>query len=107
MDTASIIIGFSDLVINRDDLFSDESITSLPELREKIIRLNNDTDKIAQEINQWYLDHEDIRNEILIKSREIKKSQPSKPEDVENTLQNQCRILPEKIKELEDKKKKK
>ncbi|MGQ4647387.1 hypothetical protein [Lyngbya aestuarii] len=108
MDTDTIIEAFIQVVKEQDYVFSDDALRDIPNLQQNLSAIDNLTpETLAEVLRQWYINHEDVRNAILVQEREIKKVEKSKPQSQENTLENRYRILEEELPKLQERKKEK
>ena len=85
--------------------FSDAAIAAIPELQKTIAGIETEPPEVvAEAIRQWYLEHEDVRDAVLLEEREIVCFPRAKPENEENTVENRYRPLQEEVEKLKEKK---
>ncbi|MCF2146908.1 hypothetical protein IQ276_010660 [Desmonostoc muscorum LEGE 12446] len=60
--------------------------------------------ELAEAIRNWYINHEDVRDAVLLEEREIEKVSKTQPESQENTPQNRYRVLQDELQKLQDRK---
>jgi hypothetical protein len=105
MDADQLIQAFTQVVRNQDYVFSSEAIKAIPELQDKLAKIETQPpDLFVAVIREWYLNYEDVRDAVLIKDREIEKVGKSKPKIPENTQENRYRVVQEELQKLSDKK---
>jgi len=107
IEANQIIQAFTEVVRNQDYVFSDVSIDAITELQKTIAGVETEpTEVVAEAIRQWYLEHEDVRDAVLLEEREkeieeISRVPKTKPE---NTVENRYRLLQEELEKLKEKK---
>jgi response regulator RpfG family c-di-GMP phosphodiesterase len=103
MEANQIIQAFTEVVRNQDYVFSP---FNSPLLVSKIIAgiETEPSEVVAEAIRQWYLEHEDVRDAVLLEEREIVRVPRTKPENEENTLENRYQLLQEELEKLKEKK---
>lgn len=105
MEPDKIIAAFTQVVREQDYVFSPEAIADILTLQKNLGNIENITSSaIAEVIRQWYLNHESIRDAVLVQEREITKVAKTKPQNQENTLENRYRILQEELQHLKERK---
>ncbi|MHC5936978.1 hypothetical protein [Nostoc sp.] len=105
MEADKLIQAFTQVVRNQDYVFSPEAIATIPALRETIAEFETQApQELAEVIRNWYINHEDVRDAVLIEEREIDKISKTKPESQENTQENRYRVLQDELQKLQDKK---
>ena len=105
MEANQIIQAFTEVVRNQDYVFSDVSLDAITELQKTIAGIETEPPEVvAEAIRQWYLEHEDVRDAVLLEEREIVSVPRTKPENEENTLENRYRLLQEELEKLKEKK---
>ena len=105
MEANQIIQAFTEVVRNQDYVFSDVSLDAITELQKTIAGIETEPPEVvAEAIRQWYLEHEDVRDAVLLEEREIVCFPRTKPENEENTLENRYRPLQEELEKLKEKK---
>ncbi|MEH2144315.1 MAG: hypothetical protein V7K54_19160 [Nostoc sp.] len=105
MEADKLIQAFTQVVRNQDFVFSPEAIATIPALRETIAEFETQSpQELAEAIRNWYINHEDVRDAVLIEEREIDKISKTKPEAQENTQENRYRVLQDELQKLEEKK---
>ncbi len=106
MEANTIIEAFIQVVEEQDYVFSPDAIADIPNLQQNLSAIDNLTpEAIAEVLRQWYINHEAVRDAILVEEREIKKVEKTKPQSQENTLENRYRILEEELQKLPERKK--
>ncbi|WP_414581260.1 hypothetical protein [Scytonema sp. PCC 10023] len=106
MEADKIIEAFTQVVREQDYVFSDAAIADIPTLQNKLAAIENLTSQaIAEVIRQWYINHESVRDAILVQEREISKILKTKPQSQENFIQNTSTILQEDLEKLYERKK--
>jgi hypothetical protein len=105
MEANQIIQAFIEVVRNQDYVFSDAAIAAIPELQKTIAGIETEpSEVVAEAIRQWYLEHEDVRDAVLLERGEIVRVPRTKPENEENTVENRYRPLQEEVEKLKEKK---
>ncbi len=105
MEPDKLIQAFTQVVESQDYVFDSVAIEDISSLRKILADLNNPTEKsFAEAIRLWYINHESVRDAVLIKEREITKVEKTNPVSQEFTLTNQYRVIDEGLRKLEDKK---
>jgi hypothetical protein len=105
MEANQIIQAFTEVVRNQDYVFSDVSLAAIPELQKTIAGIETEPPEVvAEAIRQWYLEHEDVRDAVLLEEREIVSVPRTKPENEENTVENRYQLLQEELEKLKEKK---
>ncbi|MBD2441665.1 hypothetical protein H6G25_00195 [Dolichospermum sp. FACHB-1091] len=105
MEANQIIQAFTEVVRNQDYVFSDAAIAAITELQKTIAGIETKPPEVvAEAIRQWYLEHEDVRDAVLLEEREIVRVPRTKPEKEENTVENRYRLLQEDLEKLKEKK---
>lgn len=105
MEADKLIQAFTEVVRNQDYVFSPEAIATIPGLRETIAEFETQSaQELAEAIRNWYINHEDVRDAVLLEEREIEKVSKTKPEAQENTQENRYRVLQDELQKLEAKK---
>ncbi|MBW4635705.1 MAG: hypothetical protein KME30_28655 [Iphinoe sp. HA4291-MV1] len=105
MEPDNIIEAFIQVVREQDYVFSEDAIADLPTLQKNLAAIENLTSQtIVEVLRQWYINHESVRDAILVEEREISKVAKTKPQSQENTLENRYRIL-EEVQKLQERKK--
>ncbi|KYC38521.1 hypothetical protein WA1_35625 [Scytonema hofmannii PCC 7110] len=105
MEADNIIEAFTQVVKEQDYVFSPAAIADIAILQQNLAALKNITpDAIAEVIRQWYLNHTDVRDAVLVQDREIKKVAKPKAQNQENILENRYRVLQEELQNLQNKK---
>ncbi|NJM70151.1 MAG: hypothetical protein HC862_07930 [Scytonema sp. RU_4_4] len=107
MEADNIIEAFTQVVREQDYVFSDVAIADLPTLQKNLtaIEENLTSQTIVEVLRQWYINHEFVRDAILIEEREISKVAKTKPQSQENTLENRYRVVQEEVQKLQERKK--
>jgi hypothetical protein len=104
MEPDKLIQAFTQVVRNQDYVFSPDAITAIPKLQANIAELETQPPNvIAEALRQWYINHEDVRDAVLIEEREIDKISKTKPEIQENTQENRYRVLQDELQKLQAK----
>ena len=100
MEANQIIQAFTEVVRNQDYVFSP---FNSPLLVSKIIAgiETEPSEVVAEAIRQWYLEHEDVRDAVLLEEREIVRVPRT---NEENTVENRYRPLQEEVEKLKEKK---
>ncbi|MFN6035961.1 MAG: hypothetical protein ACK48B_18395, partial [Dolichospermum sp.] len=81
------------------------AIAAITELQKTIAGIETKPPEVvAEAIRQWYLEHEDVRDAVLLEEREIVRVPRTKPENQENTVENRYRLLQEDLEKLKEKK---
>ena len=105
MEANQIIQAFTEVVRNQDYVFSDVSLDAITELQKTIAGIETEPPEVvAEAIRQWYLEHEDVRDAVLLEEREIVSVPRTKPENEENTVENRYQLLQEELEKLKEKK---
>ena len=105
MEANQIIQAFTEVVRNQDYVFSDAAIAAITELQKTIAGIETKPPEVvAEAIRQWYLEHEDVRDAVLLEEREIVRVPRTKPENQENTVENRYRLLQKDLEKLKEKK---
>ncbi len=105
MEADNIIEAFIQVVKEEDYVFSPTAIADIAILQQNLADIENITsDAIAEVIRQWYLNHKDVRDAVLVQDREIKKVAKPKAQNQENILENRYRVLQEELQNLQNKK---
>ena len=105
MEANQIIQAFTEVVRNQDYVFSNAAVAAIPELQKTIAGIETKPPEVvAEAIRQWYLEHEDVRDAILLEEREIVRVPRTKPEKEENTVENRYRLLQKDLEKLKEKK---
>ncbi|MEC4814467.1 MAG: hypothetical protein SAK29_14510 [Scytonema sp. PMC 1069.18] len=105
MEANDIIEAFIRVVGEQDYVFSSEAIEEIPNLQSKLATVDNLTaEAIAEILRQWYINHESVRDAVLVEEREIKKVAPTKLQGQENIVENQYRVLQEELDKLQERK---
>ncbi|HEY9710208.1 MAG TPA: hypothetical protein V6D48_18515, partial [Oculatellaceae cyanobacterium] len=108
MEADNIIEAFTQVVKEQDYVFSPDAITDIPKLQQNLSAIENLTSEaIAEVLRQWYINHESVRDAILVEEREIKKVEKTKPQSQEKTLENRYWILEEELQKLQQRKQQK
>ncbi len=104
MEANELIEAFTNVVQEQDYVFDEKAIKNIPSLQEKLAALDNiSLESVAEIIRQWYLNHESVRNAVLVTEREIKKVKKANPADHENIIENSYRIINDELKKIVDK----
>ena len=107
MEADKLIQSFTQVVQEQDYVFSPEAINDIPSLQKTLAELENSSlESVAEAIRQWYLNHESVRDAVLLEDREISKVKKASPASQENTLENRYRVLQEELQKLQEKKQK-
>ena len=102
MEANQIIQAFTEVVRNQDYVFSDAAIAAIPELQKTIAGIETEPPEVvAEAIRQWYLEHEDVRDAVLLEEREIVRVPRT---NEENTVENRYQLLQEDVEKLKEKK---
>ncbi|MBW4675631.1 MAG: hypothetical protein KME52_16880 [Desmonostoc geniculatum HA4340-LM1] len=105
MEADKLIQAFTEVVRNQDYVFSPQAIATIPALREIIAEFETQPpQELAEAIRNWYINHEDVRDAVLLEEREIEKVSKTQPESQENTPQNRYRVLQDELQKLQDRK---
>jgi predicted Fe-S protein YdhL (DUF1289 family) len=113
MEANNIIEAFIQVVKEEDYVFSPTAIADIAILQQNLAGIENITsdascegcsEAIAEVIRQWYLNHTDVRDAVLVQDREIKKVAKPKAQNQENILENRYRVLQEELQNLQNKK---
>lgn len=106
MEANTIIEAFIQVVEEQDYVLSPDAIADIPKLQQNLSAIDNLTpEAIAEVLRQWYINHESVRDAILVEEREISKVAKSKPQSQENTLENRYRILQDELQKVQERKK--
>lgn len=107
MKPDNIIEAFIQVVKEQDYVFSEDAIAHLPTLQKNLAALekNLTSQTFVEVLRQWYINHESVRDAILIEEREISNVAKRKPQSQENTLQNSYRVVQEEVQKLQQRKK--
>lgn len=106
MDANKIIDAFINVVQKQDFVFDDEAINDIPALQKKLASVEQKTIETVYEVlRSWYINHETVRDAVLIEEREISKVKKASANHQENILENRDRILEEELQKLYDNKK--
>ena len=106
MKPDELIAAFIDVIREQNYVFdNDEIIKDIPLLQEKLTALENNlsSESLAETIREWYLNHESVRDAILVTEREIKKVKKANPASQENTIENRYRIINDELEKIADK----
>ncbi len=107
MEADKLIQCFTQVVQEQDYVFSPEAINDIPLLQKTLAELENiSLESIAEAIRKWYLNHESVRDAVLLEDREISQVKKASPASQENTLENRYRVLQEELQKLQAKKQK-
>ncbi|MBO3464181.1 hypothetical protein G7B40_020120 [Aetokthonos hydrillicola Thurmond2011] len=107
MDADKLIQAFIQVVQNQDYVFSPEAIDDIPSLQKTLAELKTvSTESLAEVLRLWYINHESVRDAVLIEEREISKVKKANPSSQENTQENRLPVLQEELRKLQDKKQK-
>jgi hypothetical protein len=105
MEPEKLIQAFTKVVQEQDYVFDDAAIQDIPSLQKNLAELKHlTTESLAEAIRLWYINHESVRDAVLVTEREISKVQKSNPASQENTLENRYRVLQEEVQKLQEKK---
>lgn len=108
MEADKLIQAFTTVVQEQDYVFADTNVEDISALQKTLAKLeeskNLTTESLAEAIRLWYLNHESVRDAVLVAEREITKVEKPKPASQENTLENRSRVLQEGLEKLQDKK---
>jgi hypothetical protein len=105
MEANQIIQAFTEVVRKQDYVFSDVSLAAITELQKTIAGIETKPPEVvAEAIRQWYLEHEDVRDAVLLEEREIVRVPRTKRENEENTVENRYRLLQKDVEKLKEKK---
>ncbi|MFB2770906.1 hypothetical protein ACE1AT_16675 [Pelatocladus sp. BLCC-F211] len=105
MEPDKLIQAFTQVVEEQDYVFDHVAIEDISSLRKTLADLNqHTTESFAEAIRLWYINHESVRDAVLITEREITKVEKTNPVTQEITLTNQYRVIDEGLQKLEDKK---
>ncbi|MUG97207.1 hypothetical protein F7734_34700 [Scytonema sp. UIC 10036] len=113
MEANNIIEAFTQVVREQDYVFSSTTVADITILQENLANLESITpdtscesssEAIANVIRQWYINHESVRDAVLVQDREIKKVAKPKAQNQENILENRYRVLQEELQNLQNKK---
>ena len=105
MEADKIIEAFTKVVQEQDYVFNEKAIQDIPSLQEKLAALDHlSSESLSEVIRQWYLNHESVRDAVLVTEREIAKVKKSNPASQENSLENRYRIIKDELKEIGDRK---
>jgi hypothetical protein len=104
MNPDELIAAFIDVIQEQDYVFDEKAIKDIPSLQQKLSTLKNiSSESLAEEIRQWYINHESVRDAVLVTEREIKKVKKANPASQENTIENRYRIINDELKKIADK----
>jgi predicted RND superfamily exporter protein len=105
MNPDELIAAFLNVIQEQDYVFNEKAIQDIPSLQEKLAALDNlSSESLAEVIRQWYLNHESVRDALLVTDREISKVKKANPAIQENTIENRYRIIKDELKKVADKK---
>ncbi|MGB6330078.1 MAG: hypothetical protein WBF48_14235 [Halarcobacter sp.] len=105
MKPNELIAAFIDVIQEQDYVFDEKAIEDIPSLQQKLSSLKNiSSESLAEEIRQWYINHESVRDAVLVTEREITKVRRNNPASQENTIENRYRIISDELKKIVDKK---
>ncbi|MBV6624218.1 MAG: hypothetical protein KI793_14980 [Rivularia sp. (in: Bacteria)] len=105
MNPDELIAAFINVIQEQDYVFNSEYIKDIPLLQDKLAALDNlSSESVAEIIRQWYLNHESVRDAVLVTEREISKVKKANPAAQENTIENRYRIINDELKKIVDKK---
>ncbi|KOP26268.1 hypothetical protein AMR41_11250 [Hapalosiphon sp. MRB220] len=105
MEPDKLIQAFTQVVQSQDYVFDNVAIEDISALRQTLADLNNrPIESFAEAVRLWYINHESVRDAVLITEREITKVQKTNPASQEYTLTNRSQVLQEELRKLEEKK---
>ena len=101
MKTNQLLEAFIQVVRKQDYVFSQEAISSIPQLLEQIEQLPNHTfDTVAEIARLWYIQYPDVRDAVLDAEREIDRVRRTPPANQEYMLENRSRVVREELETL-------
>ncbi|MEO1429509.1 MAG: hypothetical protein AAFV71_10675 [Cyanobacteria bacterium J06633_8] len=104
MNKDKLIAAFTNVIQEQNYVFDEQAIKSIPLLQEQLTALDNiSSESVAEIIRQWYLNHESVRDAVLVTEREISKVKKANPAAQENTIENRYRIINDELKNIVDK----
>ena len=106
MEADKLIQCFTQVVREQDYVFDLEAINDISSLQKTLELENISLESIAEAIRKWYLNHESVRDAVLLEHREISQVKKASPASQENTLENRYRVLQEELQKLQAKKQK-
>jgi hypothetical protein len=102
METNQLLEAFIQVVREQDYVFSQEAISSIPQLLEQIEQLPNHTfDTVAEIARLWYIQYPDVRDAVLSQEREIDRVRRTPPANQEHMLENRSRVVREELEKLQ------
>ena len=105
MNPDQLIAAFINVIQEQEYVFNEKTIQDIPSLQQKLAALDNlSSESLAEEIRKWYLNHESVRDAVLVTEREIAKVKKANPATQENTIENRYRIIQDELKKLPEKK---
>ncbi|MGB3760595.1 MAG: hypothetical protein WBA07_30180 [Rivularia sp. (in: cyanobacteria)] len=105
MNPDELIAAFMNVIQEQDYVFDDKAIKDIPSLQQKLAALDHlSSESLSEVIRQWYINHESVRDAVLVTEREISKVKKANPAAQENTIENRYRIINDDLKKLADKK---
>ena len=106
MEADKLIQCFTQVVGEQDYVFDPEAINDISSLQKTLELENRSLESIAEAIRKWYLNHESVRDAVLLEYREISQVKKASPTSQENILENRYRVLQEELQKLQAKKQK-
>ena len=107
MEPNQLIDAFINVIQEQDYVFKSEAIDDIPSLQNNLTELENSgnfsLETLAEVVRKWYINHESVRDAVLVTEREINKVKKSNPVNEENMLQNRYRIIKEESVKLLEK----
>lgn len=105
MKPDELIAAFINAIQEQEYVFNEKAIQDIPSLQQKLAALDNlSSESLSEVIRKWYLNHESVRDAVLVTEREIAKVKKANPATQENTIENRYRIIQDELKKLVDKK---
>ncbi|MDJ0619503.1 MAG: hypothetical protein QNJ63_22635 [Calothrix sp. MO_192.B10] len=105
MEPKQLITAFLTVVKEQDFFFDTVAITDIQSLQTQLTNLENPTiESLADTIRQWYINHEPVRDAVLIAEREINRVKNADPSSQEMTVNNIFPVLQDELEKLKDKK---
>lgn len=105
MNPDELIAAFMNVIQEQDYVFDDKAIKDIPSLQQKLAALDHlSSESLSEVIRQWYINHESVRDAVLVTEREISKVKKANSAAQENTIENRYRIINDDLKKLADKK---
>lgn len=105
MKTNQLLEAFIQVVREQDYVFSQQAISSIPQLLEQIEQLRHHTfDTVADIASLWYIQYPDVRDAVLdavfSQEREIDRVRRTPPANQEYMLENRSRVVREELEKL-------